>query len=96
MAAPWSYPPELLAALAPLGLAPRPTTPPALAREAVDDLYKYELRRLRDRLKRGDVVRANYSAAVIALRKRYWVLTLPLPVWERICTEGGRSRFPQK
>jgi hypothetical protein len=81
----WSYPPELLAALGTLGLAPTAATPPALAREAVDELYKYELRRLRDRLRKGEVARSDYLAHVIALRKKYWTLTLPLAAWEKIC-----------
>ena len=41
----WTYPPELLAALAAMGFAPTDHTPPALTRGAVDELYKYELRR---------------------------------------------------
>ena len=85
MPGPWRYPPELAEALAGHGLAPTPDTPPALARAAVDELYKYELRRLRDQLRRGDVTRAGFPARVIALRKKYWVLTLPVSAWLRIC-----------
>ena len=90
----WTYPPELLAALATIGFAPTDRTPPALARDAVDDLYKYELRRLRDRLRGGDVERSNYLAHVIALRKKYWVLTLPLPAWEKICASSSSPTSP--
>ena len=89
MAKPWIYPPELLAALATLGFAPTEATPPAFAREAVDELYKYELRRLRDRLRHGEVVRPDYLAHVIALRKKYWILTLPLAAWEKICATSS-------
>ena len=85
----WSYPPELLTAPAPLGLAPTAATPPVLAREAVDELYKYELRRLRDQLRAGQVERSSYLARVIALRKKYWVLSLPLSAWERICATSS-------
>jgi hypothetical protein len=81
----WSYPPELLAALGSLGLAPTAATPPSVTREAADELYKYELRRLRDQLKAGQVARSSFLARVIALRKKYWVLTLPLAAWEKIC-----------
>ena len=90
----WTYPPELLAGLAPLGLAPTEQTPPALAREAVDDLYKFELRRLRDGLRRGEVDRSDYLARVIVLRKKYWVLTLPLPAWEKICASSSSPTTP--
>jgi hypothetical protein len=81
----WTYPPELVVALAPLGIVPKDDTPPAFAREAVDELYKYELRRLRDRVRAGEADRSDYLARVIGLRKKYWVLTLPLPAWERLC-----------
>jgi hypothetical protein len=81
----YDYPPEFLESLASFGLAPTPATPPALVREALGDLYRHELRRLRTRLIAGDVPRNDYQAHIIALRKRYWLLTLQLPAWERIC-----------
>jgi len=85
MAGSWVYPPELADALLSLGFAPGASTTPAFTRQAVDDLYKYELRRLRDRLRSGLVNRADYLGLVVMLRKKYWMLTLPLPVWEKIC-----------
>jgi hypothetical protein len=87
----WTYPPDLLDALTPFGLAPRATTPPSLVRDALNDLYRYELRRLRDRLRAGDVPKSAYHDRVISLRRRYWPLTLPLAAWERIC---GEPRAP--
>lgn len=84
----WLYPPELREALAGLGLAPSVTSPPALVRDAVDDLYKFELRRLRARLRASQIVKADYAGLVIALRKKYWMLTLPIDAWEKICRGG--------
>jgi hypothetical protein len=55
-----------------------------LVRAAVDDLYKYELRRLRDRHRAGEVARASFAGEVVSLRKKYWILTLPAGAWERI------------
>ncbi len=81
----WTYPDELLVALAGFGLAPTPATPPALVRDAMNDLYRYELRRMRDRLRQGAIEKSTYLDLVIATRKRYWPLTLPLPAWEKIC-----------
>ncbi len=81
----WSYPPELREALGAFGLAPRPDTPPGLVRDALNDLYRYELRRARDVLRAGGLQKSGYHAFVVALRRRYWPLTLPLPAWERIC-----------
>ena len=81
----WTYPDELLAALGDFGLAPTPTTPPATVRDALNDLYRYELRRLRDRLRAGVVVKSDYLDLVVALRKKYWPLTMPLDAWEKLC-----------
>ena len=85
MSARWHYPPELVDALASFGVAPRSHTPPALVREQVDDLYKRELRALRHRLLIGEFDRPSYVDRIVALRKQYWMLTLPLAAWERIC-----------
>jgi hypothetical protein len=83
----WSYPPEWLGALAAFGLAPRPGTPPTFTREALSDLYRYELRRLRDRLLRGEVEKSGYQDLVIGMRKRYWPLSLTPEAWEKICEQ---------
>jgi hypothetical protein len=83
----WSYPPEFLDSLAGFGLAPTPATPPALLREALNDLYRYQLRSMRDRLRDGAFEKSAYLGMVVALRKQYWLLSLPLPAWERICAE---------
>jgi hypothetical protein len=82
---PWVYPLDLRDALLAFGLAPRPSTPPAVVREALNDLYRLELRTLRDRLRGGRVPKASYYDAVVALRRRYWPLTLNLQAWERMC-----------
>jgi hypothetical protein len=81
----WTYPPEFLETLARLGLAPRADTPPSVVRNAVDELYKIELRRLRGRYLRGEIAKADLAAQVIGLRQKYWLLTLPASAWERIC-----------
>lgn len=81
----WTYPPELRQALGFLGLAPQAHTPPAVVRGALNDLYRYELRRMRDRLRAGEILKADYLDRVVALRKKYWPLTLQLPAWETIC-----------
>ena len=83
--APWTYPPDLRDALAGFGLAPRPDTPPVFVRDALSDLYRFEIRRLRDRLLAGRVAKADYIGLVISLRKKYWPLTLTPAAWEQIC-----------
>ena len=83
----WNYPDELLLALGAFGLAPGRETPPSVVRDALNDLYRYELRRMRDALRAGRIAKPDYLDHVIALRKKYWPLTLPLAGWERLC--GG-------
>jgi hypothetical protein len=82
----WAYPAELADALASLGLAPTSSTPPAFVRDAVSDLYRWELRAARDRLRAGLTEKSAYLDVVIALRKKYWMLTLPATAWDAICS----------
>jgi hypothetical protein len=75
------YQQQILDELAGHGLIPRPDTPPQLLRDVVRDLYKYEIRRLRDRLIAGEIPKREYAGHVIALRKRYRVLSVPTALW---------------
>jgi hypothetical protein len=75
------YPADILETLAGHGLRPTPMTPPALVRDALSDLYRYEIRRLRRTLLEGRIEKRDYSNHVIALRKRYWLLSLPVHHW---------------
>ena len=70
------YKPDVLARLETHGIRPRPTTRPELVREFVNDLYCYELRRLRAQLLRNEFPKNTYAARVVALRDRYSVLAL--------------------
>jgi hypothetical protein len=73
--------PEILEALAEHGLAPRPDTPPALLREQINDLYRIEIRRLRDRCRAGEFPVSELAPRVVELRKRYLLLSIPLDRW---------------
>jgi hypothetical protein len=77
----FEYDPELLEALSALGIIPQPHTTPEKVKEAASDLYRYELRRLRDRLLKREIPKAGYSDRVIQLRRRYWMLSVPLHQW---------------
>lgn len=70
------YRPSVLALLARHGVMPRPHTPPSLVREYVRELYKYEIKRLRARLLRGEFPRTEYAGRVDALRRQYPELAL--------------------
>lgn len=80
----WTYPDELSRALLAFGLKPVPTTPPLLVRGALNGLYRFEIRRLRQRLLDGHVEREHYVDEVIVLRKKYWPLALQPMHWEEI------------
>lgn len=84
----WTYPAELRDALATFGLAPTLTTPPALVRAALNDLYRFEIRRLRERLLAGQVAREDYVGEVVLLRKKYWPLSLQPSHWDVICARA--------
>jgi hypothetical protein len=58
------------------GVNPAPTTPPELVHEFVSDLYRFELRRLRDRLVRREIPKAGYADRVVALRRQYLLVSL--------------------
>ncbi|PYR62279.1 MAG: hypothetical protein DMF85_00025 [Acidobacteria bacterium] len=78
---PYVYRPEILDALAGHGVRPTPDSAPARVREAVSDLYRYEIRRLRSALLAGRVAKPDYIGRVVALRQRYWVLSVPVDLW---------------
>lgn len=75
------YRPHVLEALAAHGLAPTPDTPPRLLRDAVNDLYRYEIRGLRDRCRAGEFPASALATHVVALRRRYLLLSTPLALW---------------
>jgi hypothetical protein len=75
------YHPEVVEALAVHGLAPRGDTPPQQLRDALRELYKYEIRRLRGRLIAGEILKIDYAGHVVSLRKRYWLLSVPTELW---------------
>jgi hypothetical protein len=78
---PFRYRAEILEALAGHGLVPRADTPPACLRDAVRDLYRYEIRRLRLALLAGEIAKRDYADHVVALRRKYTVLSLPMELW---------------
>ena len=81
VAATFTYDAEILEALRGHGLDPRPTTSPGFVRAALDDLYRYEIRRLRADLLAGRIVKTDYAGHVVGLRRRYWLLSVPLQRW---------------
>jgi hypothetical protein len=77
----FTYDARVLEALEGHGLKPLPATSPQQLRDALSDLYRYEIRQLRAELLAGRVVKPDYAGLVIALRRRYWLLSVPLQAW---------------
>jgi hypothetical protein len=75
------YRPQILEELGRHGLAPQDDTGTGPLRDAVRDLYKYEIRRLRDRVIAGDIPKQEYAGHIVELRKRYWILSIPVHLW---------------
>ncbi len=72
----YRYRPEILDLLWGHGVQPTPATRPELVHEFVGDLHRYELRRLRGRLLRGEFPKPEYYGRVVEIRNRYRVLAL--------------------
>ncbi|MCY4662148.1 MAG: hypothetical protein OXF93_20455 [Acidobacteria bacterium] len=75
------YHPLVREALARHGVRPTPSTRPEIVHEYVNHLYRYELRRLRRRLVRGEVAKPDYASLVVDLRRKYMLVSVPLRQW---------------
>lgn len=75
------YQKTILEELATHGLSPRSDTNPERLRDQVRDLYRIEIRRLRDRCRAGEFPTQELPGHVIELRKRYVLLSIPLARW---------------
>jgi hypothetical protein len=63
------------------GIQPKPETRPELVRDFVRDLYRYEIRRLRERYLKREFPKSEYSGRVDQLRREYPVLALRAQEW---------------
>jgi hypothetical protein len=63
------------------GIQPTDRTPPERVHEFVSDLYRYELRCLRDRLVGKEFPKPEYYGRVVDLRKRYPLISLRPDEW---------------
>jgi len=72
----YTYRDDVLQHLLRHGVRPTPHTSPQLVRDFVRDLYKYEIRVLRERYLRREFPKLEYAERVDALRRRYPVLAL--------------------
>ena len=77
----YRYKPEVLKLLSDHGVAPKSTTPPTTARAVVNDIYRYELRLLRDRYLVGEFTKQVYYDKVVEIRNRYPVMAILTRFW---------------
>ena len=73
--------PKVLEALAAHGLQPGADPPLALLREQINDLYRVEIRKLRDACRAGRFPVQELAPRVVELRRRYLLLSIPLAQW---------------
>ena len=67
----YRYRPEVLEQLLLHGVRPTADTPPRLVYDFVNDLYLYELRRLRHALVTSAIPKSGYYDRVVELRRKY-------------------------
>ena len=72
----YRYRADILEQLCRHGVKPTSSTPPELVHEFVSDLYRFELRRLRDRLVRKEIPKTSYFDRVVDLRRKYPLVSL--------------------
>jgi hypothetical protein len=75
------YRESVLNELARHGVAPCAETPPELVHDFINDLYVYEIRALKAKLKAGHFPKSEYAGRVAELRRRYPILSLPVNHW---------------
>jgi len=75
------YRQEVLNRLLQHGVQPTPATRPDLVHEFVSDLYRYELRRLRERLLGEEFPKQEYFGRVVELRRRYSIISMRAREW---------------
>lgn len=77
----YRYRPDVLEQLLLHGIRPTAATPPGLVYDFVNDLYRYELRRLRAALLDGAIPKAGYFGRVVELRRKYPLVSIKADLW---------------
>jgi hypothetical protein len=90
----FEYQPEILTQLLEHGVRPAAGTRPALVFSFLNDLYRYELRRLKQRRAAKRIPSQDYAAHVVALRHRYPLVSVPVRFWTVSGTQENREDVP--
>jgi hypothetical protein len=87
----YRYRREVLEQLLLHGIRPTAGTPPELVFDFVNDLYRYELRRLRAALVNGAIHKTGYYDRVVELRRKYPLVSIKPSLW----IENGEGPRPK-
>jgi hypothetical protein len=90
----FEYRPEILAQLFEHGVRPGAGTRPALVFGFLNDLYRYELRRLKHRRAERQFAPGDYAARVAAIRLRYPLVSVPVRFWTTPETPADTGDVP--
>jgi len=77
----FKYRQTVLSELSRHGVIPNDDTPAELIHDFINDLYRYEIRRLRASMLAGVFPKSDYANRVDELRKHYPILSLPVDYW---------------
>ena len=88
------YRQDILTQLLTHGVRPATGTRPALVFRFLSDLYRYELRRLKDARVAGRVAAADYAPRVVSLRRRYPLVSVPVQEWTMPGTPAEPDDIP--
>ena len=85
------YRQEVLNELIGHGILPGPDTAVEFVRDYINELYLYEIRKLRSRMLAGEIPKKAYAGKVLELRKRYPILSIPMQFWVSREDEEGKD-----
>jgi hypothetical protein len=88
------YRPEILDQLLQHAIRPGPETRPAVVFAYLNDLYRYELRALRDQLRQRRFPQSEYFGRVVALRRKYPLVSVHPSTWTIPGTPSESSELP--
>ena len=77
------YKADILEELQRYGITPSESTDPQDIRDVLNDLYRRDIRALKARLLEKEFPQTEYADRVRALRKNYFLLSIPLRFWTR-------------
>ena len=90
----FEYQPEILARLLEHGVRPAAGTRPALVFRFLNDLYRYELKRVKQQRAAKHIAPQEYAAHIVALKRRYPLVSVPVRFWTVPGTPGDPEDVP--